>query len=314
MPALVRIVVSGFLFAAFAVLGTVFTPSSARAQFVCDADTAGEDGLGATGVGGANHACGLGAIASGTGSGNTAIATSNASGDFSANTAVGRFANATGNQSFNIAIGDDARASGDGRRNTAVGSSSVSTGLNTSAFGGGASATGNFSTSVGGAANANGLSSTAIGTEASAAHANSAAFGRGAGTTRANQQMFGTAANTYTMRGIASAASKSAQSGPLEVVTSDANGNLATDGGAIFDRLEENSEGVAMALAMAGTFLPQPGETFRISGNWGNFEGSNALSFGGAMDIGEGVYLTGGVGAGLEEGTLGGRAGLSIGW
>ena len=39
---------------------------------------------------------------------------------------------------------------------------------------------------------------------------------------------FGTAANSYTMPGITSLASRAAQSGPVEIVTSDANGNLAT--------------------------------------------------------------------------------------
>ena len=69
-----------------------------------------------------------------------------------------------------------------------------------------------------------------------------------------------------------------------------------------------------MALAMAGTFLPQPGETIRLSGNWGNFEGSNALAFSGAVSLSGGAYLTAGVGIGLEENTVGSRAGVSVGW
>jgi hypothetical protein len=57
---------------------------------------------------------------------------------------------------------------------------------------------------------------------------NSTAIGTGATTTRANQQSFGTAANTYTLAGITSGASKAAQSGPTQIVTTDSNGNLAT--------------------------------------------------------------------------------------
>src|SRR4029078_10145796 len=57
---------------------------------------------------------------------------------------------------------------------------------------------------------------------------NSAAFGTGAVGTRANQQVFGTAASTYTLAGLPSAASKAAQFGPTQLVTSDAAGNLAT--------------------------------------------------------------------------------------
>src|SRR5258708_32952611 len=51
--------------------------------------------------------------------------------------------------------------------------------------------------------------------------ANGIAIGNGAPATRANQQVFGTASNTYTMSGVTSAASRSAQSGPTQIVTSD---------------------------------------------------------------------------------------------
>src|SRR6201998_4673755 len=76
---------------------------------------------------------------------------------------------------------------------------------------------------------ATGVNSAAIGTNASASFANSAAIGTGAATSRANQQSFGTALNTYTMAGITSAASTAAQTGPTQIVTSDAGGNLATN-------------------------------------------------------------------------------------
>ena len=70
-------------------------------------------------------------------------------------------------------------------------------------------------------------SSVAVGQGATATHANAAAWGQGLATARDNQQLFGNTSNTYTMTGIASAASGSAQSGPLLAVTSDAAGNLA---------------------------------------------------------------------------------------
>ena len=72
---------------------------------------------------------------------------------------------------------------------------------------------------------------TAIGAGASAAFAGSAAFGAGATTSRADQQAFGTASSTYTFSGVTSAGSSAAQTGPLQVVTTDANGNIAGDGG-----------------------------------------------------------------------------------
>ena len=75
---------------------------------------------------------------------------------------------------------------------------------------------------------ATGVNATAIGPTANATFANSTAVGTGATTTRANQVVLDTAGNTYTMPGIASAASLGAQSGPTAFVTTDANGNLAT--------------------------------------------------------------------------------------
>jgi len=79
-------------------------------------------------------------------------------------------------------------------------------------------------------------------------------------------------------------------------------------------RIGANTEGVSMAMAMAGTFLPQPDETIRLSANWGNFEGSNALAFSGAVSLPGRTYLTAGVGVGLERNTVGSRAGVSVGW
>jgi trimeric autotransporter adhesin len=114
--------------------------------------------------------------------------------------ASGSNANASGAGSTNVAIGSSANASGVGVSNTAVGGNAVATGANSAAFGSSASAT----------------------------FDNSAAFGNGATATRANQQMFGTASNTYIMAGITSAASAAAQRGPVQIVTSDAGGNLAT--------------------------------------------------------------------------------------
>ena len=75
--------------------------------------------------------------------------------------------------------------------------------------------------------------------------------------------VFGTKDDTYRTPGITSNLSKNRQSGPLEVVTSDAGGNLATDGGQIFDdlnglnhrvdsaqpALDEAFAGVALAMA-----------------------------------------------------------------
>ena len=74
---------------------------------------------------------------------------------------------------------------------------------------------------------ATGSNSVALGLGASATHANASALGNGATTTRPNQVVIGTATNTYTTPGVTSNASIAVQSGPLSIVTTDANGNLA---------------------------------------------------------------------------------------
>ena len=91
------------------------------------------------------------------------------------------------------------------------------------------SASGFASTALGEGATASGLNSTAIGTSSAAAYDGSTAIGYGAATTRANQMMLGTTTNTYTASGITSAASRAAQSGERQFVTTDSSGNLASD-------------------------------------------------------------------------------------
>jgi len=200
----------------------------------------------------------------------------------------------------NTAIGDRANASGDGTQNTAVGAFSTATGMD----------------------------STAVGTNASATHAYSAAFGHDATTTRANQQVFGTANNTYTMPGITSDASRSAQSGPLEVVTSDGAGNLATDGGELFKNDSRNEAGVAAAMALQNPDL-RGDMTFAVAANVGFFEDSTALGFTALGQVGENmlgmgerIAVGGGVSfsvdepsfGGRTEDAVGGRVGVEMGW
>jgi hypothetical protein len=78
------------------------------------------------------------------------------------------------------------------------------------------------------------------------------------------------------------------------------------------EKVDENTEGVALALAMVGGLTLPDGNTYAISGNWGTFEGENALAFGAIARVSKNVYVTGGFGAGLNNGTFGGRAGISF--
>ncbi len=60
------------------------------------------------------------------------------------------------------------------------------------------------------------------------------------------------------------------------VATSDAAGNLATDGGEIFGTLSELEAGIAISMSLGMPIL-QAGETFGIAVNFGQFKQSSAI-------------------------------------
>ena len=137
--------------------------------------------------------------------------------------------------------------------------------------------------------------------------------------TRANQVVLGTASETYTLPGIASAASTAEQSGPLGLVTSDPFGNLASDTG-LYEQIgrnkrniARNEEGIALALAMEAPYVP-PSQTVAMSGGYGNFKGSSAFAFSGAFRVDPNVQFNAGLGVGLNHGSIGARVGVTIGW
>jgi trimeric autotransporter adhesin len=188
---------------------------------------------------------------------------------------------------------------------------------------------------------------TAIGTGAVAAFAGSTAIGAGAVTTAPNQMVFGTGSSTYVAPGITSAASKAAQSGPLQIVTSDAGGNLATNTAAglglasstdisalnsqiaginnqivgintrlndLDGRTTKALNGVAMAFAISGVPWLQPTERFAVSANYGTFQGTNGIALNGALRLSTRLQAEGGIAYGANGGGVGGRAGLRMGW
>jgi hypothetical protein len=238
-------------------------------------------------------------------------------------TAIGVGADAIG--TGGTAVGFDAGALS--ANSTALGADANASGVNSTALGAEAEASGSHSTAVGVAASALGENSTAIGTGASAGHANAIARGANAATMRENQVAIGGASNTYTLGGIASAESLAAQSGPIQVVTADASGNLATDGGVLFDALvnisgdfaalsgeiDEVRNGLAMAIALDAPYIP-PGQTFMLSSGLGFFEGSSAFALSGAYRVSDQMQLDGGIGIADEGRDVGARLGLTIGW
>jgi hypothetical protein len=200
------------------------------------------------------------------------------------------------------------------------------------AIGNGASAFAVNSTALGTNARAGlpgggGANSTAIGANASAAFTNSAAFGNNAIAVRADQQVFGTKSNTYTMPGITSPASKAAQSGLLQLPTTDSMGNLATDGGDTFKAIARLRAGVALSLAATPAVLAA-NEKFGMRLGYGMFDNAHAVGLSVTGVIGEGIFtkrdrltVDGGVGFGFgefmgyrESAVVGGRAGLQLTW
>jgi hypothetical protein len=125
-------------------------------------------------------------------------------------------------------------------------------------------------------------------------------------------------------------------------VTSDANGNLATDGGAYLgglqgdyqqlqgaiNRLQQEDKklraGIATVAAMPRSVV-LPGERVAFDINWANYAGSNGIGFDGAVRLGQFDFSGGPVsvqanaGGGFSgDGNSGGRAigkaGLRFGW
>jgi hypothetical protein len=107
-------------------------------------------------------------------------------------------------------------------------------------------------------------------------------------------------------------------------VTSDSNGNLATTDAETFitnsaafhdlqNDVRDNSEGVAMALAMGGgpSVLPD-NKAVAVSANYGAFEGESAGAFSGVARVQGDLFLNAGVG--FTTHTTGGRAGLTFAW
>ena len=317
--------------------GTSANAAGVDLNGVSSANTAIGNNSDAQGAGSANTANGSRALAFGTNSGNTATGVSDASGDNSGNTATGSHANASGNESFNTANGSLANAQGDSSSNAASGLRANASGVGSQniAMGAGADAHGDGTNNVaiGNAAKATGANSSALGNGAQATFANSTAIGNGATATRANQQMFGTATNTYTMAGVATAASRAAQVGPTQIVTSDAGGNLATRSladlgfasqsdisgingrldalnGRINDVNREARGGIALALAASGLqFDTRPGKV-SVSGGYGNFKGQSGFAVGLGYAVSESMRFNAAFTA-AQQGDIGARVGAS---
>ena len=84
--------------------------------------------------------------------------------------------------------------------------------------------------------------------------------------------VFGTESNQYTAPGITSGTSRSFQSGPLEVLTTDSSGNLATDGGRVMSAIARAQAGIALGFALSAPQLTQ-NENFGVNVGYGYNDG-----------------------------------------
>lgn len=222
-----------------------------------------------------------------------------------------------------LACGVDAVATGD--LSTAIGAAASATGDAATATGVVAAATGDFSTANGASAVAIGDFSTAVGAFATATAEGSTALGADAVATIPDEFVLGTVENTYTAPGIASPKSRRRQSGPRSLLTTDADGHLASDGGAVFEEVADVQAGVALALSMESPELAT-NESFAMRLGYGNFQGG-AHAFGLSVmgnlrDGGDRRWSwDAGFGAGWSDfydydsdATWGGRAGIQMAW
>jgi autotransporter adhesin len=212
--------------------------------------------------------------------------------------------NNTGNHALAAASGSDALAAGYG-----------------------SAASGARATAVGTQARASGSGSVALGAGASATGEGATAIGAGASATRARQVALGTAASSYSLPGLATAASRAAQSGPTQVVTTDAAGNLAAipvDIAGLGERVDalgayaretrkEARQGVAAAMAMSAAAMPSQAGRTSWAANTATFKGEWAAGFAVAhrlavampIAVNAGVSLNGSSFAGARVGVSG---------
>lgn len=187
---------------------------------------------------------------------------------------------------------------------------------------------------VGVGATAEASGAVALGRAATANQTNSVAIGVNARTTRPDQIAIGTGGTTYTMGGVASSASRAAQSGPTQFVTSDAAGNLGTSNygpGSIaalesrvgsleanVGRLQRDMrgafQGTAIALALTGAVLPA-GKTFAVSANFGAYHGETGFGATGIARVSDNVFVSGGIGVSTSgQSNVAGRGGVTLAW
>ena len=156
----------------------------------------------------------------------------------------------------------------------------------------------------------------ALGAGAVASASNAVAIGPASIASQDNTVSFGSSGNERRLTNVAPgiASTDAATVGQLGDFSSAVGSELARVESRTNRGLAAANEGVAIALAVGGGAHLEPGQNFALSGNWGNYEGQNGIGVGVRARLSDYVSFQGGFGAGLNSGTTGGSAGLSIGW
>ncbi|MEM9029071.1 MAG: hypothetical protein AAGC70_11945 [Pseudomonadota bacterium] len=77
--------------------------------------------------------------------------------------------------------------------------------------------------------------------------------------------------------------------------------------------IDENREGIAVAMAMSGLVLPA-GRDYAVAVNWGHWDGKSALAGQTALKLNNTFTFIGAVGVGTDSGKAGGRLGFVASW
>jgi hypothetical protein len=91
-------------------------------------------------------------------------------------------------------------------------------------------------------------------------------------------------------------------------------GSLNTQVGQLARRMNRESEGVALSIAQSRGANLAPDKKFGLSVGFGGFDAQAGAGFNAIGMISEGVYLSGGLGIGLNTGVVGGGGAVSFQW
>ena len=217
-----------------------------------------------------------------------------------------------------VALGANALASATGA--IALGSAAAATGVNAIAIGVNAVATGSVALGVnavasnGGAAlgdNAisTGADSAAVGPKATALAPNAVAIGSGSVADVANTVSVGAPGNERRITNVAAGIDRTdaANVGQLD----DLRTATAEQFNQVNKRVTKSNGGVAMAMALTGSSLPD-NKNLGVALNFGAFGGQSAIGISQYMRLNQNVVLSGGIG--VQSNQVGGRAGLQVAW